>query len=272
MNKVIRLIKGLKLTAVDFFEYFSNASYKKELAANPLHDDVYIVSFPKSGATWMDFLLANTNLSMSRSIRTVTYYNVQQLIPDVFDTDLSPLDFPFPGFRFIKSHSDYNPFYKNVIYVVRDPRDVLISYFYFLRDLGQHSGTLSELIRSKKYGILAWKNHVLGWLDQSPVSLPFMMVRYEDLKSKCESEISRLYGQLGFSIPEEVLKKTTELSSFSNMKALEKSLNYGGRPIGEKFQFMRKGTSGDGKLEISKADNDFILQQAGDILKRLGYL
>ena len=50
---------------------------------NPLHDDLFIVSFPKSGTTWLNFLMANVHLKMSGSIQHVTFYNIDDFIPDI---------------------------------------------------------------------------------------------------------------------------------------------------------------------------------------------
>lgn len=273
MQKIRKLVVGAGALAKQLLIYVAYTPHRKVLAINPRHDDVYVVSFPKSGATWIDFLLANTNIIMSNIDREVTFYNVHHFVPDIHDSiDLSPVVLTFPGFRFIKSHSPYNPLYKNVIYVVRDPRDVLVSYYYFMKGLGGYSGSLSQLIRSEMYGISAWLKHVEGWIDNSPASLPFFMIKYEDLKLNAESELFKVYEQLGYVIPDSILSKAVEMSSFSNMKVAEKKLNYGGRPVTNNFKFMRKGVSGEGKDEISASDHEYIINHAGDMLSRLGYI
>jgi len=273
LNKYYQFIKGLSGACKDVARELAYSQERKLLPINPRHDDVYLVSFPKSGATWMDFLIANVNIAMSDADRVVTFYNVHQYVPDIHDS--RELDTPllsFPGFRFIKSHSDLNKYYNNVIYIVRNPGDTMISYYSFLQGLGRFNGTLSELIKSERFGIRSWAKHVESWLFHSPASLAFMMVRYEDLKSDPSSEIERVYRHLGFSLPQTVLDKAVNLSSFSNMKTLEEDLNYGGRPIMDGFQFMRSGQIGESKAKLSESDKAHIQNGAGHLMERLGYI
>lgn len=236
------------------------------------HDDLYLVSFPKSGATWMDFLMANVHLQMSGQNRKVTFFNVHNFIPDIhYSRDVKPLAMHFPGFRVMKSHSDLNPYYKNVVYVIRDPRDVMVSYYHFVRGLGTFNGAISEFIRTEKYGIRAWVRHAKGWWESSPVSLPFILIRYEDLQKDAAGQLIRLYDFIGYDVPISVIEKAIELSNFDAMKSLEKKLNYGGRPVGKKFSFMRKGKSGTSSSDLSAEDIQYIEEEAGSLLDTFGY-
>jgi hypothetical protein len=267
------LIKGFSGSCKDIARAIAYSQERKLTPIQPRNDDVYLVSFPKSGATWMNFLIANVNIAMSGVDRVVTFYNVHQYVPDIHDSrELGTPLLSFPGFRFIKSHSELNRYYNNLVYIVRNPEDTMISYYNFLRGLGQFNGTLSDLIESERLGIRSWTSHVESWIFHSPASLAFMMVRYEDLKRDPAVELERIYYQLGFSLQKTVLDKAVELSSFSNMKKLEEDLNYGGRPIMENFQFMRSGQSGEGKAELSKSDIVKIGNCAGHLMERLGYL
>jgi hypothetical protein len=101
--------------------------------------------------------------------------------------------------------------------------------------------------------------------------LPFRIVRYEDLKANPGETLRSIYDDFGFSIPQEVVDKSVALSSFSSMKALEHKYGYGGRPIGKKFQFMRRGTSGEWATSLSGQDCEYIIRQAGHTMKALGY-
>ena len=236
------------------------------------HDDLYLVSFPKSGATWMDFLMANVHLQMSGQNRKVTFFNVHNFIPDIHDArDVKPSAMTFPGFRVMKSHSKLNPYYKNVVYIVRDPRDVMVSYYHFVMGLGNFNGTIAEFIRTEKFGIRAWVKHTKGWWEASPASLPFILIRFEDLQKDAAGQLIRLYDFIGYDIPISVIEKAVELSGFDVMKMLEKELNYGGRPIGKKLTFMRKGKSGASCSDLSEEDTQYIEKEAGVLLDTFGY-
>ncbi|QWD28816.1 sulfotransferase domain-containing protein [Polynucleobacter paneuropaeus] len=239
----------------------------------PRNDDLYLVSFPKSGTTWVNFLVANINAMMSNQVRKVTYYNINDFVPDIhLSRSLPDPSLPFPGFRFIKSHSVLNIYYCNVVYIIRDPRDTLLSYYHFTSKLGLYSGSLSDFLKHKEFGIHAWVRHVNSWFNLSPASLNFMFLKYEDLKENPQDELTRLYSQLGFDLPQLILDSSILKSSFANMKLLEQSLNYGSRSTLSKFNFMRKGNVGDGLVAFSQNDLNYIEKYAGDAMSKFGYV
>ena len=248
--------------------------YEHELfmAVPPRHDDLYIVSFPKSGATWMNFLMANVQIMMSGSDRLVTFFNVHDFVPDIHVTrNIGNTKFSFPGYRVIKSHAEYNPYYQKVIYVVRDPRDTLISYYHFLRGLSRFDGSISKLVHSPVFGVEAWCRHLDGWHDQSRASLSISFIRYEDLIKDPRSTLNSMYALLGHVIPDRIMEAAIRLSSFDNMRALEQSYGYGGRDISSTLKFMRSGKSGVGKEEMSAEDLAYIEQVAMKWLTRFDY-
>lgn len=275
LNKSIKLLKGYK----EYFrEFIVNKPFAKFLPENPLHDDLYIVSFPKSGTTWLNFLMANVHLKMSGADQHVTFYNVEDFIPDIGQIRcLKENILAFPGHRVIKSHSEINPVYKKIIYLVRDPRDVMVSYHWLLKKLELWQEDLSHLIHSPVYGIEAWCLHVQGWVRETPVANRIHFVRYEDMRSDPLKVLTRIYTLLGHNIPIEVLEQSIELSSFENMKKLETDYNYGGD-----FRFpgfgnarnlgVRKGKMGGYQAEISEADLNFIHEKAATWLSLFEYL
>jgi hypothetical protein len=273
LSTVKAIFDGLKSTLRTRLINLSQVDALRNTAHSPRHDDLYVVSFPKSGATWMNFLMANLHLQMSGIERTVTFFNVHDFIPDVQTTRyIGNSTLSFPGYRVMKSHSDFNSNYLKVIYVVRDPRDTLVSYFHFLTSLGQFDGTLSELVRSPEFGISAWVRHTQGWLN-SPASLSIEFLRYEDLLSKPDQVLQRVYKLLGHNIPESALQAAIEASSFTNMRQSELEWNYGGRPtiLDKEMKFMRSGRSGDGKQSLSAADLDHIWAAASSVMAHFSY-
>jgi len=76
-------------------------------------DDVMLVSYPRSGNTWVRFLLANL---MSDSDRPLDFVEMEGFIPAIHSTRQWGQIKSMASGRFIKSHMPYQPDYKKVIY------------------------------------------------------------------------------------------------------------------------------------------------------------
>ena len=271
--KIMNIVRGLVKAAKNQARRLSLLGYEDSTATTPVHDDLYVVSFPKSGATWMNFLMANIHILASDSKRHVTFFNVTDFIPDVQANKNIKAEPPlsFPGFRVMKSHAQYNPNYKKVIYIVRDPRDAMASYYVFARQLGLYVGEISTFIRDEHFGVNAWVDHVKGWFLDSPIATRVLPVRYEDLKGSCVETMKSVYFQFGYKLDDDLLKAAAELSSFANMKSIEKTFNHGGRDRFSEFEFMRKGESGNWQKALSPEDIRYIEQQARPWLEHFNY-
>ena len=89
-------------------------------------DDIFIVSYPRSGNTWTRFLIGN----LVYQDESITFANVESRIPEIYlfpDRVLRAIDRP----RILKSHESFDPRYQRIIYVVRDPRDVAVSCYHY---------------------------------------------------------------------------------------------------------------------------------------------
>src|SRR5437762_8950223 len=79
-------------------------------------DDVFLVSYPRSGNTWTRFLIGN----LLHPDQAVSFANVEAIIPEIyFNSDRSLRSHARP--RLLKSHECFQPLYKRVIYITRDP-------------------------------------------------------------------------------------------------------------------------------------------------------
>src|SRR2546425_1809027 len=112
----------------------------RNLAVYP--DDTFIVSYPRSGNTWARFLIAN----LVHPNATVTFANIEKLIPDTSSQSNRALK-RTPRPRIIKTHQYFDPRYRKVIYIVRDPRDVALSYHQFQRKYRQIEDSYPPVLR-----------------------------------------------------------------------------------------------------------------------------
>lgn len=204
-----------------FKEYLEHIKYRKLIPKNSRHDDIYIVEFPKSGVTWLSFIIANISLKQDSSSdqESVTFYNSHRYVIDVHQLRNSSIN-ENKKIRFIKSHAEHTPYYYFVIYLLRNPFDVMVSYYNFMYDHGVNMD-FEEFVKSEQYGISKWVVHINSWLKSGTNAQRIHLLKYENLKSDPIKEINNLYLNLGFSINDEIIKEALSLSDMTLMRESE---------------------------------------------------
>jgi len=245
-------------------------------------DDVFLVSYPRSGNTWTRFLLGN----LLYPNEPVSFSNIESRIPEIyFNRDRFLRQRPRP--RVLKSHECFQPHYPRVIYLVRDPRDVAVSFYHHnvkarnIPDGYPMASFVSRFVAGEfdpKFG--SWRDNVLSWTSLRSGNLTFLMLRYEDMK---RDPIAGLMSVVEFlercSFPKissrpEALQRAVELSSPERMRALEKE--EGGRWVLTKETrsdkpFVRSATSGGWKSQLAPESVAAIESAWGDLMRTLGY-
>lgn len=96
--------------------------------------DVFIVTHPRSGTTWMRSLIGNALVQLVFSESCELGFKNHLYVPDVnkqyFRGGLLPNPLPGIATRFFSTHAPYDPLLPKVIYIIRDPRDVMVSYYH----------------------------------------------------------------------------------------------------------------------------------------------
>lgn len=215
--------------------------------------DIFLISFPKSGNTWIRFLLAN----LMESHREITLKNINEFVPGIYQFK-NEIDL-IPGQRYIKSHHFHENINERVIYVYRDYRDVLISYFHYLSGHGQFKGTLSEFVKSdqKDQPFGSWKDHLTEAITyQSTNPSKMLMVSFDQLKGDPISQLKRIISFCKI-IPEQPLEQIIEKCSFNNLRQVE--AKYGKVHDKSEINFFRSGKSEQWKTELTQEDLDYIM-------------
>jgi hypothetical protein len=244
-----------------------------------LPDDLFIVSYPKSGNTWTRFLLGN----LIYQDEPVTFRNVESRIPSIYIfSDRQLLRLP----RVFKSHDCFDPRYRKIIYIVRDPRDVAVSAYHYsikvklLPDSCPMeefvplfmSGTFgSGLLADPRWG--SWYDNVSSWLAMRH-NRKFLLLRYEDMLEDAARELHKVAEFLGIDATIDRIARAVELSSADKMRELEKSQSKDWQLTKETRQdkpFVRKARAGGWKAEMPAAAAEQIESNWGDLMQTLGY-
>ena len=129
-----------------------------------------------------------------------------------------------PEFSEIKSFEDHS-----VIFILRDPRDVLVSYHIDLKYRHQaFKGSLMEMAKTPGIGLDGICDFNILWLESSKKMRDFKVVRYEELVEQPEELLRQVCKFLrAFWISNKNISKVVEKSSFNEMKRLEENGVYG---------------------------------------------
>ncbi|XP_069803284.1 sulfotransferase 2B1-like [Dendropsophus ebraccatus] len=259
----------------EYFKYkgvnFSHGSYTDEtltFAENEfqvLDDDVYIVTYPKSGTNWMIEILSLLRTKGDPTwcnnvpiwLRSPWYETIegQSQIKDVLCPRVLTSHLPFHIFAksFFKSKA-------KIIYVMRNPKDILVSLFYFSKMLSLYKDpkTFPEFFEDFLQGNVlynSWFDHVKGWMQMKDNS-NFFFITYEELCKDLRNSVIKICEFLGKDLDDSQIDLVVKHSSFNVMKE-NKMSNYTLIPQDfmdqTKGSFMRKGITGDWKNHFTEA-------------------
>jgi hypothetical protein len=252
---------------------------KRQAAARGLTvypDDTFLVSFPRSGNTWSRFLVCN----LMNPDDPVDFARLESRIPEIYDvTDRKLRAFPRP--RIIKSHECFDPRYKKIIYIVRDPRDVLISYYEFQlkRRVISDDCSLEDFVPrfmeseiEPKIG--TWRDHVVSWTATRGGQKNFLLVRYEDLLADTPKASAKIASFLGLDSNPERIARAVALSTADRMRKLEKEQSRQWKETKNTRQdkpFVRKAASGGWRSILPERCVAQIESAWGEVMRSVGY-
>nr|XP_004665421.1 sulfotransferase 1 family member D1 [Jaculus jaculus] len=257
-------VRGIPL----FWSIAEQWSQVESFEARP--DDLLIATYPKSGTTWVSEIvdLIYNNGDAEKSRRDVIYMRVpfMELAVPGRTSGVEKLN-NMPSPRLVKTHLPVqllpSSFWKNnckMIYVARNAKDVVVSYYYFyqMAKLHPEPGTWEEFLdkfMTGKVSFGSWYDHVKDWWEKRK-DYRILYLFYEDMKEDPKREIKKLLKFLEKDLPDEVVNKILHHSSFKVMKQNPKT-NYTTVTQEEMDHsvspFMRKGISGDWKNHFTVA-------------------
>ncbi|CAH1793726.1 unnamed protein product [Owenia fusiformis] len=150
-------------------------------------DDVWIMSWPRSGSHWVWEIIQRLLHGID------SFVGPLQKDLSVFDLNTDGIKH-FPQPRVISSHlrREFAPediFKKGskVVYLVRDPRDAMVSWYKFIQrqDAFQYDGSRDgflSLYFQDKVPRGTWEKHTKGWLQESRNNKNIFLLNYENLR------------------------------------------------------------------------------------------
>jgi hypothetical protein len=238
-------------------------------------DDRLLVSYPRSGNTWVRFLIAN----LMSPDEPATFANIEDRIPDIHRNRHRSLEHVARP-RLLKSHRGFEPRYGSVIYIVRDPRDVAVSYYHYQRKARRIPDRLpldryvTRFVSGRVSPFGSWGKHVVSWLAASHDRRAFLLLRYEDLLHQPRQELDRVAAFLGVQRTHCHLAQAVERSSIDRMRRLEVTQAYEWvttRNTRKDIPFIRTGSHGSWRSTLSEQSVARIESAWGDVMRTLGY-
>ncbi|XP_074189578.1 amine sulfotransferase isoform X2 [Rhinolophus sinicus] len=227
---------NLPVVDVDFLENIEDFEIRD--------DDVFIVTYPKSGTIWTQQILSLIYFEGHRS-RTEIVKTIDRV--PFLEYNIHKIDFlERPSPRLFSTHLPYYLVPKGlkskkakIIYIYRNPKDVLTSYFHF-----------SNLMAIIPVVGSLWFDHIKNWYKyRHDFNILFMM--YEEMKLDLRSSVLKISHFLEKELSEEDVEAVVKQATFKNMKSDPKA-NYDDiihKEVGTRNDghFLRKGVIGDWK-------------------------
>ncbi|KAG7317900.1 hypothetical protein KOW79_018935 [Hemibagrus wyckioides] len=257
-NDLYLLYRGLLLTKISH----TDESLKYYESFQVQDDDVITVTYPKSGTTWMQEILPLL-LNGGDLTPVLTIPNWDR-VPWLHRSRILEIADKLSAPRAFVSHMPYHlmpsSFFSSkakVIYVSRNPKDVLVSTFHFhqMASFLHDPGTFEEFADQFLAGNVIfgqWTDHVKSWRN-TDLGDRILYITYEEMIQDLHGVLERMLLFLGKSMSKDALNHVTEHCTFKTMKQ-NKMSNYSLVPealMDNKKSFLRKGIVGDWKNYFS---------------------
>jgi len=275
---------------------------------------IWLASYPKSGNTWFRIFLSNLlddkedPADINKITSTHGIASARHIFDEITGIEASDLshdeaDLLRPGLYniiseeakrtlFIKVHDAYtylpdkSPLFppsasKGVIYIIRNPLDVAVSYANHnsctvqksIDMMGDRNHGLCtknrRLINQLRQKMGNWSNHVLSWNEAPEHKLHVM--RYEDMKQSPVETFSSAIKFAEFDFDGKAVVEAIKKSSFEELQKQEKEKGFKEKAA-DSPSFFRKGEPGSWREQLTPEQAQQIIKENSVVMKKFGYL
>lgn len=163
---------------------------------------------------------------------------------------------------------------EGAIYLVRDPRDVAISYADHMGssidEAIEKMGNITNTLKGHNmfpHFLGTWSMHYASWVREK--KFPVVVYRYEDMLEDPVGVFSRMLQRMNQSVDEDRVKQAVEQVRFDKMQALEQETGFCERLHQEKF--FARGTSGHWRDILTTGQIKKIEKDHKDVMVSIGY-
>ncbi|XP_060071802.1 sulfotransferase 1B1-like [Ylistrum balloti] len=198
----------------DHLEKIRNMAYR--------HDDVFIMSYPRSGTHWLREIVFMLMKGRAEYIIDDNIdFPIELLDMDTIEKEASPrIFYSHMPFQYLpRDHLARNG---KVIGCVRNPKDVMASAFHYFNNVAfevEWDTYFNVLLEGNApYGCwFAWRDQWGRMLEQQREHPP-LTITYEDTSRNLEGQVRRISEYLGLSYSDDLIEDITHACKFNNMK------------------------------------------------------
>lgn len=183
--------------------------------------DIFLISYPRSGNTWLRSMIGS--LLVGADFKNLA--EVDYTVPDIHYS-VPEARVPKLPFYVVKTHEQLTRRHRSDsiergIYIIRDPRDVCVSYWRYLSVGEGWSVPFNQFSRdflSNRIWPGGWVPHVESWTatDKNIISM-----RYEDISVSPKQYLAQISKFLGVTKDEKELDDVVKRHSKEEMRKME---------------------------------------------------
>lgn len=158
-----------------------------------------------------------------------------------------------------------------MVYLIRDGRDAMVSYFHYLSAINGSEPDFFKMVAMGE-GLFPcrWHEHVEAWA-KNPYGADMITITYEALKSHPVQQLGRLCEFAGLERSDEFLELVAQGCSFDAMHEREKTMGWSSTSWPKEKPFVRRGKVGAFRDEMPEPVVAEFMRQAEQTLVRAGY-